>query len=74
MSTKNPRNFAVVGSSLARRAKPGETAGADVPLVPFGTRVPEQVKRDLKRLALEQDTTVQAVVTELLQDWIAEHK
>lgn len=39
-------------------------------IVPFGTRLPERIPHALKRTALEHNTTVQELVTEILEDWL----
>lgn len=59
-------------AQLAEQKKQLEAATHQ--LTNFSTRVPVNVKRDIKNLAHEQERGVQAVVTEALQDWIKKQK
>jgi len=42
-------------------------------LVQIGNRVPKELRRQLKQAALENDTTINAILIDALEAWLADN-
>jgi hypothetical protein len=66
-ATRIPASVVAPSAEAAPHNRPVTQAG----LVPLSTRIPPDVKKQIKIAAVEHEVTEQDVVTEALREWLA---